>query len=1240
MNVEITPFDNDISILYKWATVFGIPKKYVGIDFEMKDNKEYLIYYNGIESLRQIINTESLSEQIDRYPFIPIMDIMMLYSFYNTSDFDKLTTINQVLSDNDMKNIRDDNELKLEVQEWLKKYRQELISGKEELDKISQLQDDLSEYDPLYVSPLTIEKATLITYPILTFTGEEATIDDGVELFNKSIPNFEVPYIRYNGKSSGVLEEKTRQELFKLYKGKTIETRPNYPIVIPPETSVKSDNNIYLSLWTGSGNISKATKESFVTVSYDLDKNKLTVKAPVTKNSDFEQAASEVIVDRLKEALPIQPTDISETSITGYFYIYGIDIDDTYLLDLILNDSTMSSYLFVKEDTKPYALKKQLKLYYKTLDLNNKGNTTSSVIMSINQSYGKGGEVVNGLSPTYPLPKTSQQFVLRKGDPYIRVKITMAESRDIAEHFMFIFSTLLNYYNSNKETIEKIYTTFIPELIRAEGEKPIKIVTKSTAGGKVKEDSKMERLKREAGELFIENYSRIVQIKNQPIIIPFSDIEIWKNKKINTKGKNVERPVLPFPIDNPKWYFTCEGDNHPFIGVIENTTQNKNIYPCLPKCFKKESSKTLSRCKPVDTKVIKKGSHKVKTEKILDPNRIGLLPNIIVNLIDKYSTESNDIVRMGMPHTVNSLLHCVLVALEDDNYTNLETSSLREEYVIKIRNLLTQRTFTTLYKQELYDYTDDEIFELLSDSNTFLDPNLFYRGIEEMYNINLYVLSPKAEDGDPGIEYPRFKLFHAQTPRPDKKSILIYRTWGSESDNLKFPQCEIIVDRDEDAGTDIKLFDTDMTKFMYNVMLNLNRTISWMIFGNNLEAKDNLYSRLDYYNLFNRSATGQLIDGYGKMRGLVIPVNKLLESSLSNEEVTIIFPSSQPENLMNKEPTTVSYETAMAVINSPVVARTVNKNGLTDGLWFSILDLIYGIYIPIIPEDISIEINIGPDNPLISEGTNISSRLFKMKRDLELILQITIWLFLLSNTDVNNFANKYTYYGTEIVEDSSTVYDLSNIGNKFPIVKNYEEGVEILSKTTPSLFYKDRLFFYSRKFFDGVMYYLSKYNIEVLSTDKTIPTTINRSMMIPEDFDYQQYVAIFVNKNDMSVWLETLDNMTYKNLQILEKLDRKKSEELEPYIYASPTKNMYLVQNVLSGDLGRAAAVSLSWYIRKINMGYETLPYEGEIPVHVIYGISPSGDPVLLTDNSSGQTNYLQMLDYGGGNYASLLRLL
>jgi hypothetical protein len=1242
--VILSPFDNDISILYKWARYFNIPSNLIIIDTQIVDGKEVKQYTNGVYVINEMIQSgRSLKDIYNEVGSeIDIEDIGMIYALSaisrNLPLAQIITEIEDLYKSLDSEiSIQDEMELRLLVGDWRNRIARELAENLEDLEDLEAIHNELNKYPELLISPIKVDQVTLKTSTeLLSSPGKLPTSEDGLDIFDQSKVSYDVPYIKYNSSD--------QDSFFKLYKGKTGQPPPNYRVLLSGDRSTKLDR-FYVTVWNGKGEPDKAAKESYMDGEYNLSENTFTIKTPVDKNNDHTN-----VISKIETALPITLTNITETKISGEFYLYDLEINDLYLADMIINTDLMNSYLFVKETGKtPYAEKKQLKIYYKSFTgfVEEEEKLTkeyyvnpSSVSVSLVQNYAQGGEIITVQTDT-----GTTKYKLIPGMPYIKAKITQAESREVANQFTKIFSRLMQFYKAEKPNTEKIFKTYIPEIEQGKIVSKVTKITEKPTKKKLKGRSNIDRLKEAAPDLFVNGYARKCQRAVQPLAIQASEIPEWEGKQFIHKEVLKKRQVMQFPPKEPKWVFVCPTDAAPFPGVkINKDLPNKDIYPCVPCCFKenqmdptvKSKYNDCFRAAPVEheEKSSKEG-HIIKTDKIAPPNRLGFLPKSVSDLISKYSEESGEIMRLGVPHTSNSLLHAVSIGINDPTYLNIETPEERENYISRIREVIVQRTIPNLVRQEMYDFTDAEIMEQISDNDNFFDPNLFYRAVEEVYNINLYVFSPpKTETSLGSIELPRFKLFHARSPRPNKRVILVFRTMGSESDGLEYPQCELIVDRDEENNKTTTNFGQNMNTLLFNTILTINRTISWFLTGNSIVARDNIYSRENFYALLEGLPTKQIVDGYGKNRAFIFPAGE--------HEVTAIIPSSQPENLQTGTVVRADVDVVTAIFGEP---KAITKSGdHVDGLWYQVLDIEYGIYIPINDTDRYADLKIGPINPLVEEGREIVERVRKIRRDLDLIIQIIIWLYILSGMSLNDFVMKYMIIGKEPGEDSSKVYDLTNLGQKFPPVNNIDEGMRIMTELIPKLFRGDRLYLYSQKFFDGIYYHMQKYDKERKPRDPKIPTVIHREHMTSEDFTRQINTAIFTTEMDMKTWVASLGKLSFQNIIIEDKLSVENALRTEPYLYTAPTGNIYLIQNVIEGDKSRALNVAFNWYMYKVNLGHKSPEFDtvvqGQIPVNVIYGISPALSPVVVENNAGTATQYLQVLLYGSGQYSAMLPLL
>ena len=1282
--IDINKFDNEISILYKWSRLLNIPIDLLVEVEEIQNGDVKNFYVRATEAVSNLMNNdESIEEIAENLSDIDLISIGIIYSIFALNDIENkkdiklkdersnvdnlLNTLNNFYEDNDIDEYYTDlNELRQAIQEWSEsvqnRYREDMIN----LEYLENYQNQLVNIHPLYRSPINIDRVEVLAHPMLISNkndkndkndkknkdeGNEKvpTVDDGFDIFDDSLASKYVPYIQYNINDN---------KLTKVYKGKSIDTRPDYSVIIPSKIRSNRNNSIYFTVWSGEGDFSKAPKKSYKHGKYYLENNNLIIRSPVTETYD-----EKLILNRIQNAFPLSITNFSSLSVGGNFQIYDLEIKDYVLVDMIMNDGLLSTYLFIDEVSNSYAEKSRLRIRYRSIIsgfdepeeevIGSYIVNPSSVDVIVQQKYAEGGEIIK-----IQFDDDIQNFTLKTGQPYINVKIGRANSRKVLMQFVEIFQRLMNYYRNNSQNIENLYKQFIPDIDSSSILKSTKISPSAKRG-----KSANELLHSQAPEIFVKGYARLCQKESQPLIIPPENVTSWTSQTFEDKGQIRNRQVMPFPPDNPRYIFGCPGNKYPYPGVKMNKTlDNNEIYPCIPCCYGTNqmaptANSNYNKCfRNIDKyKSGTKDKHRIKKEnKLLAPYRIGDVSKNIQHLVSRYSPSSVSISRLGIQRSPNSLIHCILIALADKNYLNLSTDEEKENYVIQQRIQISNIIRPGLLKQELYDSSDSEIISQLSDVNLFLDPQLYYRALEEFYKINIFTFVPPSKDNPKfgELEIPRFKLFHTRIRRKNLYSVLILKHFGSEADSLEYPQCELIIDNiSEKLST--KIFPPNMSNILYSALNYINQINSW-----NIETQDNInylvprlniFSRINYSSLLQNSPKFQIIDSYGKMRGLIFPSSPSPAKNNSSADITILFPPTQPLNLpISDSPTYPHFSYVVSTFGQP--SAITQSNGQVNGLWYPLLDLTPGLYCPIQNTHTFSSLPIGPDNNVFAQGSNVVYRIQHLKRVLEIILQIIIWLFEISklnlqgkqSTFLNNFIKNNFILG-QGSDDSLNIYDISNVGRKLPSASNLQEAISKISQIIPSLFYQNRIFLYSNKFANGIIYYLHKYAKNTDGLNLPIPSSIYKSNITSQDFKQQKNVAIFVSDSDLQSWINSIGKLSFLNLSIQKELSITNSIKKEPYLYISTDNKIYQIQNVLEGNLYRSLQVAYNWYLYKINMGYnasELTPINNLIPVHVIYGISPALTPVVIENNAPNLNNYLQILDYGSNQYAAMLPLI
>ena len=199
----------------------------------------------------------------------------------------------------------------------------------------------------------------------------------------------------------------------------------------------------------------------------------------------------------------------------------------------------------------------------------------------------------------------------------------------------------------------------------------------------------------------------------------------------------------------------------------------------------------------------------------------------------------------------------------------------------------------------------------------------------------------------------------------------------------------------------------------------------------------------------------QLFDHFGKSRALVIKDGDLT--------FTAIFQPAVPSNLPTGQ---VSFASAEAIINyfesMPQQVSRNNKSEVT-GLWYAVSGFENFIYIPVDPTSDPMFDNIltGDDDPLgamagtpgnLKTDDHLVAKQNKIVRDLEIIKQLLIWLYLIAGKPpLDVFASNYFEIGPPVgSENSHLIYDFSQLNWILPRFNDIELALKYLDQNVPT----------------------------------------------------------------------------------------------------------------------------------------------------------------------------------------------
>lgn len=1012
-----------------------------------------------------------------------------------------------------------------------------------------------------------------------------------------------------------------------------------------------------------------------------------------------------------------------------------LGVDEAVLFSLIINDPIFRQFLYIEESKVPYADKRRFDIHFRPLLVSQIESITSAseqyISNSANVSFTLSNRI-NKVERTVVTDLHTSGRVIKVGMPYIEVNITNGKShRDVYE-FMNIFYILMRYYQyfhlSNRIALYKNYpaelslSNFIENrktlepLVSQISKEPIKPRRGRKPGVRSVNSDRLNLLRDKFPKTF--NYSKVSTVMSTTNAVQwvlgrenFNRLYAEQQNKIMRYSKNLNNnvpQVLEYPR-NSELYFYCTSDDKPYIGLKLNTQSESNNpdEKYFPACFVKDnlgkpdssintylkaiSSETEGQQVSVEVlqKRGRKGKEEKKTHQLADIGVVSRITSAISSVILSYSPDAGEISRVRYHNTnsPNSLIHCVLGALNDpvyfgiDGYYNIDTAEKREEYCQWVRRTLATTIHLEVLRQENVTTPLEELMARLLDTNSYFDPLLFYRLLEEAYGINLYFFGyeEKTEGGKMLLPYSRG--FTARPLRPYRSTVLILL---SHQVDRKTYQAEIIVDkRPISPGIFglVKIFGVSLTYHLHKIFLALNSTATWIspeittdnsYGGLPLQLHRDIYDIFDPLEVFDRfTPVGQTIDKRGKMRSINFvdgefdSNGQFIPDSGSGQHFTICTLPGQPVNLpVTKEIYYADVDFILTFLPKPSMI-TREQGGNINGLWYQVMDLIAGMFIPVnliksYPQLEKLPLGKPQLYPYLVEE-NVTEKISRLRRKMNIILQLLKYLFeyarfTLGIKTVDEYWSQYTVVMNENPDEN--IYDISHLHRILPDDDTYDEVVAKLSHAMPRAFAGKRFVFYNQTLAKKCYEYLHDY---VRNTDQPmIPSYLKYYYMNAGDFSHHPNNYLFIDDKSFKTWLKQYTSGV-RNFARIQPAILPYDNDPSPYFYSAPidlkadqlrisrnelfgkeeeeeifepTSKIYMIQKVENGSLQRALQVAYYWNLWNINLGYDSMEYSKAnvgkpLPNFAIWGIDNLHHIIPFEDRRNGASTFLEVLYYG-----------
>ena len=390
-------------------------------------------------------------------------------------------------------------------------------------------------------------------------------------------------------------------------------------------------------------------------------------------------------------------------------------------------------------------------------------------------------------------------------------------------------------------------------------------------------------------------------------------------------------------------------------------------------------------------------------------------------------------------------------------------------------------------------------------------------------------------------------------------------------------------------------------------------------------------SKLKYHTYFESiKSKNQILDSNGNTRVIVI-----LKSNKIDHDVYVCIrpvpcnPVSGKIITSPKNPKLPPYNYIKGFFEYKATAKTVNNNGKTVGLWFPFNNIIYGMYVPIEPTNINL--NLPNKSPLYVFGDHKSQvDVYRsLKNDSKNILNLVSYLYSTSGLKLSQFKQ---YIG---LDKSIKSYDLSKLNelNKILEIKNksrneLEKELEKYEKIVPNFVRSGKIWANSRGMYKGLINYITQYKQNEIYFESRLNF----------EFQLKQNEIIFESIQSLENWFEK--NKKYNvttNLSVLNQNYKSRN----PILYKN--NGYYLIQTVKHGLFERALAVAYTWRMEKINKGFNSDIYVYEkdennrlkVPDHIILSLNQYNQ----IEFSNESKDILRFIVYSGGQFAAILKL-
>ena len=918
---------------------------------------------------------------------------------------------------------------------------------------------------------------------------------------------------------------------------------------------------------------------------FQLSTIKLTLAVSVSKKrEEVRELTVQKILNVFLNRETLTVTQLNDVKLKGVFYFPNKGINKFVLSDMIMNDKRFSKFLSVDESVKASKNTESLYIHFTN-------PTTGEITANITERYSfKGDPNLRGKDIVNLFPYKSY---------YLRVKITSVNNTNSILQFQQMISQLLNLYEKNFEKVFNFYKTYIPTF--GQKEEPNIVI-------------KPPKLKDLAPEVFVNGYPPTCP--HQPTII--DDIELDEAKR---EGKHIMRfPKEEDATDNfPIRNYICNHEKAIYPGLRSNPLSNNDVVPFLPCCYEKDHNEIPGTeyrqyfFGDQPKSKFKFQQELILTNKFVGRDTFGTLPESLDRLFNVINNDKKYMyVRMGVTDSKSSFLECVLQGLyKKTGILKHKSDQARIKFINQYRTSLVTNKHLPICRQELYDYTIEQIQDKLNDYDQYFDPKLFVSLLEKIYKCNIYVFNKN------GLVLPRFEKKYFTSKVNSKDNLFIYQHRGSKNERATYDRCELIVKWDT-GGEDVEYSEdnkSDVSKKIGEIFNTVVKSYSF--------KGDGVSNSQQEFNYFSDSYIAQGIDSYGK--------TIMIKFRHEGGEGTMLTSPMQPLPVQEVKDWIVSKVSLKSALDFLVSVQAENIaqnqiNGRVENVSAVIGDI--PVTIPVVSSraNPSFSIKLSEEDTNLYNKTISINKIFNRNKKLaRYISEYVLWLFSTflagrgDNVDLDQavieFQNKikvdesfeYPPYVSKIFSLDSPLLRNGNI-----VVKNQEIAKRLIYHLKMQL----------RRNKNKVLSYHAIPSIESYYVDIT-------------DFDEHEGQIMIAGGDSLLHWItekESRLNTFTSSIQLGVEA---------PYYFRNTlvSDRIYMAQN--TDSIEKAIKIGLTWRESGVNIGtnFEVEQVDVDIP-YTLYSYRNSSDIKRYRVNDVGGQSGIDIVGYKYNDYPLFTVLL